>query len=66
VILNDSEEQAREAMVDLQQYYHTSRIIWQQCNLGSLQQTDEVAKKLRTEEQRVDGVDLRAGLSEGR
>ena len=53
-------------MADLEQYGDTSRIVWQQCNLGSLQQTDEVAKKLRTEEQRVDGVGLRAGPSEGR
>jgi WW domain-containing oxidoreductase len=66
VILNNSEEHAREAMADLEQYGDTSCIIWQQCNLGSLQQTDEVAKKLRTEEQRVDGIGLHAGPSEGR
>lgn len=66
MILNNSEEHAREAMADLEQYGDASRIIWQQCNLGSLQQADEVAKKLRTEEQRVDGIDLRAGPSEGR
>jgi hypothetical protein len=53
-------------MADLEQYSDTPRIIWQQCNLGSLQQTDEVAKKLRTEEQRVDGIGLHAGPSEGR
>jgi len=64
--LENPEEHAREAMADLDQYGDTSCIIWQQCNLRSLPQADEAAKKLRTEGQRADGVGLRAGPSEGR
>ena len=40
VILNNSEEHAREAMVDLEQDGDTSRIIWQQCNLGVADRRD--------------------------
>jgi WW domain-containing oxidoreductase len=45
-------------MEDLKQYDDTSRVSWQHCNLRSLQQTDQVAKKLRTEEYWIDGVRL--------
>jgi len=62
IILNNSEEHAREAMADLKQYGDISRVIWQQCDLRSLQQTDHVAKKLRKEEQRIDGLILNAGI----
>ena len=42
-------------MKDLKQYDDTSRVGWQHC---SLQQTEEVAKKLRTEEYPIDDVRL--------
>ncbi len=56
IILSNDEQHAQEAIEDLKQYGDTSRVVWQQCNLRSLKQTDQVAKKLEAEEQRVDGV----------
>lgn len=55
VILSNSEEHMQEALADLKQYGDTSRVIWQQHNLRSLQQTEQVAEKLRLEQYRIDG-----------
>jgi hypothetical protein len=58
VISNHSEEHAQETLADLKQYGDASRVVWQQRNLRDLQQTDQVAKKLKAEQHRIDGVSL--------
>ena len=62
ILLSNEKEHANAAIEDLKQYGDISRISWQQCNLGSLKQTDEIAKKLKAQEARIDGLMLNAGI----
>ena len=62
ILLSNEKEHANAALEDLMQHGDTSRITWQQCNLRSLKQADEVAKKLKVQEQRIDGLMLNAGI----
>ena len=56
-LLSHKEEHAEEAIEALKKYGDTSRVEWVHCNLKSLKQTDEVAKKLAGLE-KIDAVSL--------
>lgn len=64
-LLSMKEEHAQEALEDLKEWGDTSKVEWKQCNLESFKQTDEVAKSLSNELDRLDGLVCNAGLGVG-
>jgi WW domain-containing oxidoreductase len=64
-LLSAKEEHAEEAQKGLESFGDVSRVEWRQCNLESLKQTDEVARQLAQELDRLDGLVCNAGLGVG-
>ncbi|KAF1961879.1 NAD(P)-binding protein [Byssothecium circinans] len=64
-LLSNKEQHAAEAQTELAKWGDASTVEWRQCNLESLKQTDEVAKQLAKELQRLDGLVCNAGLGVG-
>ncbi|ERF76766.1 hypothetical protein EPUS_02305 [Endocarpon pusillum Z07020] len=62
ITLSNKEENARKAIGQLNSWGDTSRVIWQKCDLKDLRQVDQVARKLREEEKRIDALVLNAGI----
>jgi NAD(P)-dependent dehydrogenase (short-subunit alcohol dehydrogenase family) len=55
ILVSQKEEHAEEAREALQKYGDVSRVHWVHCDLKDLTQTNETAKRLKSE-QRIDGV----------
>ena len=55
ILLSQKEDHAEEAKEELKNYGDPSKVEWIQLDLKSLKQTDEVAKKLSSEQQ-IDAV----------
>jgi NAD(P)-dependent dehydrogenase (short-subunit alcohol dehydrogenase family) len=64
-LLSQSEQHAAEAQEALKHWGDASRVDWRQCNLESLKQTDQVAKTLSKELDRLDALICNAGLGVG-
>lgn len=65
-LLSNKEEHAEEAQQELaNKWGDANRVEWRQCNLESLKQTDETARKLAKELTRLDGLVCNAGLGVG-
>jgi WW domain-containing oxidoreductase len=56
VILSSNQDKAREAIEKLEKWGDISRLEWHYCDLGDLKQVDSVARKLKDQESRIDGV----------
>ncbi|PPJ60752.1 hypothetical protein CBER1_02317 [Cercospora berteroae] len=65
-ILSKKEEHLEEARDGLQKYGHVTKVHTVQCDLEDLQQTNEVATRLREELTRLDALVLNAGLGVGK
>lgn len=59
------ESHAAEAKQELQEWGDANQVEWRQCNFESFKQTDEVARSLAKELDRLDGVVCNAGLGVG-
>ncbi|KAI1298959.1 hypothetical protein F5Y03DRAFT_366954 [Xylaria venustula] len=64
-LVGKKEEHLAEAQDSLQKYGDVSRVELIQCDLEDLRQTDEVAKTLASQLQRLDALVLNAGLGVG-
>lgn len=64
-LLSNKEQHAIEAQTELAHWGDSKRVEWRQCNLESLKQTDEVARQLAKELERLDGLICNAGLGVG-
>jgi WW domain-containing oxidoreductase len=56
ITLSSKEENALKATEQLKSWGDTNRVVWHKCDLKDLQQVDQVAKKLKQEEKRIDAV----------
>ena len=63
IILSSNAENYSRARKDLEEWGDVSRLDWIQCDLTDLAQVDDVAKKLRSTEKRIDGVGSSTVLS---
>jgi WW domain-containing oxidoreductase len=64
-LLSNKEHHADEAQTELEKWGDASKVEWRKCNLESLKETDEVAKALAKELDRLDGLVCNAGLGVG-
>ncbi|KAF3037468.1 hypothetical protein E8E12_002886 [Didymella heteroderae] len=64
-LLSQSEQHAAEAQDALKHWGDASRVEWRQCNLESFKQTDQVARELSKELDRLDALICNAGLGVG-
>lgn len=64
-LLSNKEEHAVEAQEALKEWGDSSKVEWRQCNLEDLKQTDEVARSLAKELDRLDALVCNAGLGVG-
>jgi len=64
-LLSNKEEHADDAMESLKEFGDNSKVEWRQCNLQDLRQTDEVARQLAKELNRLDALVCNAGLGVG-
>jgi WW domain-containing oxidoreductase len=64
-LLSNKEHHATDAQTELAKWGDATKVEWRQCNLQSLKQTDEVAKQLSTELDRLDALVCNAGLGVG-
>ncbi|UPX21346.1 uncharacterized protein EKO05_0011533 [Ascochyta rabiei] len=64
-LLSQSEQHAAEAQDALTHWGDATRVEWRQCNLESFRQTDEVARALARELDRLDALICNAGLGVG-
>jgi len=64
-LLSNKEEHAVEAQEALKVWGDASKVEWRQCNLEDLRQTDEVARSLAKELDRLDALVCNAGLGVG-
>lgn len=64
-MLSLKEEHAQQAMEALKEFGNPNHVEWLQCDLEDLKQTDEVAKKLKSELKTLDGLVCNAGLGVG-
>ncbi|KAF2875198.1 hypothetical protein BDV95DRAFT_564507 [Massariosphaeria phaeospora] len=64
-LLSNKQEHADEAKTALGEWGDASKVEWRQCNLESLKQTDEVAKQLAKELDKLDALVCNAGLGVG-
>lgn len=62
IALSNDREHADAMLDDLKRYGDVSRMQWQQCDLRDLKATDAVAKKLKADLPRLDGLVLNAGI----
>lgn len=65
ILLSQSSQHAVEAQDALKHWGDVSRVEWKQCNLESFKQTDQVAKDLSKELDRLDALICNAGLGVG-
>ena len=56
ITLSSREENAKRAIENLKDWGDTSRVAWHYCDLKDLQQVDQISKKLKAEEPRIDAV----------
>lgn len=63
--LSMKEEHAKESLEALKEWGNPEHVHWVQCNLEDLKQTDETAKKLKSELKSLDGLVCNAGLGAG-
>jgi hypothetical protein len=56
VLPSHLEDRANAAIEHLKTHGDTSRVVWHQCNFWDLKQTDTLARELRSEYQRNEGV----------
>jgi len=64
-LLSAKEDHATEAQESLKEWGDASKVEWRQCNLESFKQTDEVAKSLAKELDKLDALICNAGLGIG-
>ncbi|KAI9888113.1 MAG: hypothetical protein M1823_000048 [Watsoniomyces obsoletus] len=64
-MLSMKEEHAVQAKESVQQWGDADKMEWVQCNLEDLQQVDQVAKKLKGDLEKLDGLMCNAGLGVG-
>jgi NAD(P)-dependent dehydrogenase (short-subunit alcohol dehydrogenase family) len=64
-LLSAKEEHAAEAHKSLEEWGNASLVEWRQCDLQSFKQTDQVAKTLAKELDRLDALVCNAGLGVG-
>lgn len=64
-MLSMKEEHAEEALEELKKWGNPDHVEWVQCNLEDLKQTDETAKRLKSELKSLDGLVCNAGLGAG-
>ncbi|KAF2187317.1 NAD(P)-binding protein [Zopfia rhizophila CBS 207.26] len=64
--LSAKEDHAVDAQAHLADWGDSSRVEWRQCNLESFKQTNEVARQLASELDRLDGLVCNAGLGVGK
>lgn len=63
IALSNNKHRADAMLADLAQYGDISRVVhWQQCDLADLKATDAVAKELKAQLPRIDGLMLNAGI----
>jgi WW domain-containing oxidoreductase len=62
IALSNDRQHADAMLDDLKQYGDVSCVQWQQCNLRNLKATDAVAKQLKVDLPRLDGLMLNAGV----
>lgn len=55
-LLSHKEQHADEALEELKNYGDVKKIEWVKCNLADLKDTDQVAKKLKSELKTLDAV----------
>ena len=60
-LLSQKEEHADDAIENLRKYGDVDKVVWRQCNLKDLKQTNTVAKQLKNEKQ-IDAVRARANF----
>ncbi|KAI9795069.1 MAG: hypothetical protein M1816_000091 [Peltula sp. TS41687] len=63
--LSMKEEHAQEAIDELKKWGNPDHVEWVQCNLEDLHQTDQTAKKLKSELKSLDGLVCNAGIGVG-
>ncbi len=56
ITLSNKEDNAMRAIEQLKSWGDTSKVVWHRCNLKDLGHVDEVARKLKEEEKRIDAV----------
>lgn len=64
-LLSQSKEHAAETQKALEEWGDVSKVEWRQCNLESFKQTDQVARALAKELDRLDALVCNAGLGVG-
>jgi NAD(P)-dependent dehydrogenase (short-subunit alcohol dehydrogenase family) len=64
-LLSNKEQHAEEAQTELAKFGDANKVEWRKCNLESLKHTDEVAKSLAKELDRLDALVCNAGLGVG-
>lgn len=64
-LLSNKEEHAAEAQEGLKKWGDSDKVEWRQCNLESLKQTDQVARSLAKDLDRLDALVCNAGLGVG-
>ncbi|KAI9804553.1 MAG: hypothetical protein M1825_001453 [Sarcosagium campestre] len=65
-LLSNKAQHADEAVEELKKWGDTQKVEWIKCDLANLKQTDEVAKKLKSELSTLDGLILNAGIGVGK
>ncbi|KAL8745426.1 MAG: hypothetical protein Q9190_002428 [Brigantiaea leucoxantha] len=64
-LLSQKEEHADDAIENLRKYGDVDKVVWRQCNLKDLKQTDTVAKQLKNEKH-IDALICNAGEGVGK
>lgn len=65
-LLSNKEEHAQEAIDHLKGWGDAEKVEWIQCDLADLQQTDQVAKTLKSKLTRLDCLVANAGIGVGK
>lgn len=65
-LLSNKEEHAQEAKDQLKEWGNADKVEWIQCDLADLQQTNEVAKTLKSKLTRLDCLVANAGIGVGK
>ena len=63
IMLSQKEELAKETLEDLKNWGDPSIVQWIQCDFENLKMTDEVAKKVKEKEKRLDVVCILGGAN---
>ncbi|KAI9824055.1 MAG: hypothetical protein M1832_002123 [Thelocarpon impressellum] len=65
-LLSNKEDHADQAMQELKKYGDAENVEWVKCDLADIKATDEVAKKLKGDLSKLDGLVCNAGLGVGK